>query len=555
METETTTTMYSYVQSALFYSSLSFVTVLVALYFYMENLRIVRMGNKLPGPKRLPILGNALLTVGVNPNQVLDKVLEYDVYGPVVRAFIGWNLYVFIYHPDDVEIILNSSVHIDKSPEYRFFQPWLGNGLLINTGEKWKRHRKIIAPTFHLSVLKGFVPLFFENSRDLVHRLKEKVGNEFDVHDYLASATVDILLSTAMGAKWRNGPDRYKSSHDYAMSVMKLCDIIHRRQYSMDLRYDLFFNLSGTSKEQSKLLDIIHGLSTSVVNRRKAEVKEIGLESHKQKQATEKVETKVTEKDKSTVQLHYVKDDLDELDNDVGEKRRLAFLDQMLDLWRNGTKMTEEEIQEEVDTILFEGHDTTSAGSSFVLCILGVHQDVQAKVHEEMDRIFKGSDRPCTFEDTSEMKYLERVILETLRLYPPVPVIARTVNEDVKLATGNYVIPKGTSVLISQFKIHRLEEFYPNAEQFNPDNFLPEKMQNRHYYAYIPFSAGPRSCVGRKYAMLKLKVLLSTVLRNYRVLSDLTEKDFRLRADIILKRTDGFRVKIEPRNNAPEFRV
>ncbi|XP_017881796.1 cytochrome P450 4g15-like [Ceratina calcarata] len=555
METETATTMYTYVQSALFYSSLSLATVLAALYFYSENLRSVKMGNKLPGPKKLPIIGNALLTVGVNPNQVLDKVLEYDVYGPVVRAFLGWKLIVFLYHPADVEIILNSSVHIDKSPEYRYFEPWLGNGLLINTGDKWRRHRKIIAPTFHQSVLKGFVPLFFENSRDLVHRLKEQVGKEFDVHDYLASVTVDILLSTAMGAKWRTGPDRYKSSHDYAMAVMKLCDIIHQRQYKPDLRYDLVFNLSSTAKEQTKLLDIIHGLSTSVVNRRKAEVKEIGIESQKQKQTTEKVETNVSEKDRSTGQLHYVKDDLDELDNDIGEKRRLAFLDQMLDLWRNGTKMTEEEIQEEVDTILFEGHDTTSAGSSFVLCILGVHQDVQAKIHEEMDRIFKGSNRPCTFEDTLDMKYLERVILETLRLYPPVPAIARMINEDVKIVTGNHVIPKGTTVLISPFKIHRLEEFYPNAEKFNPDNFLPEKMQNRHYYSFIPFSAGPRSCVGRKYAMLKLKVLLSTVLRNYRILSDLTEKDFRLRADIILKRADGFRVKIEPRNNAPEIRV
>lgn len=82
---------------------------------------------------------------------------------------------------------------------------------------------------------------------------------------------------------------------------------------------------------------------------------------------------------------------------------------------------------------------------------------------------------------------------------------------------------------------------------FNPDNFLPERTQNRHYYSFIPFSAGPRSCVGRKYAMLKLKVLLSTILRNYRIKSSLTQDDFKLQADIILKRTDGFRVEIEPR--------
>ncbi|CAK9813607.1 Cytochrome P450 4g15 [Anthophora plagiata] len=178
---------------------------------------------------------------------------------------------------------------------------------------------------------------------------------------------------------------------------------------------------------------------------------------------------------------------------------------------------------------------------------------LQARVYEELNEIFAGTDRPCTFQDTLEMKYLERVILETLRLFPPVPIIARSINQDVKIVTNNYVLPKGSTVLISPYRIHRLEEFYPNPDKFDPDNFLTEKMQSRHYYSFIPFSAGPRSCVGRKYAMLKLKVLLSTILRNYKILSDHTEKDFRLRADIILKRVEGFQIKIEPRNkNCPE---
>lgn len=96
-------------------------------------------------------------------------------------------------------------------------------------------------------------------------------------------------------------------------------------------------------------------------------------------------------------------------------------------------------------------------------------------------------------------------------------------------------------------KIHRNYDYWENPNDFNPDNFLPENSQKRHYYSFIPFSAGPRSCVGRKYAMLKLKILLSTILRNYKAKSNLTEKDFRLQGDIILKRTDGFRLEIEPR--------
>ncbi|XP_015434699.1 PREDICTED: cytochrome P450 4g15-like [Dufourea novaeangliae] len=473
------------------------------------------MGNKLPGPKTFPILGNALLTFGIHPNHVLEKLLEYDVFGPVARAFLGNKLVIFMYHPRDVEIILSSTVHIDKSSEYRYFKPWLGNGLLISTGEKWRTHRKIIAPTFHLNVLKTFVPLFYENSRDLVIRLRDQVGKEFDCHDYLSAVTVDILLETAMGLR---ESEKHGNGYEYAMAVMDMCDIIHRRQYNVNLRFDFLFKFSRYAKKQERLLNIIHSLTSKVIRKKKAESKSKQVADSVQ--SDESNESSNKERDE-TAKMHYVRDDLDDIDdNDVGEKKRLAFLDLLLEISKNGAQLTDEEIKEEVDTIMFEGHDTTAAGSSFVLCVLGIHQDIQDRVYH------------------------------TLRLFPPVPAIARLLKEDVKLATNGYVLPKGCTVLIAPFKVHRLEEFYPNPEEFNPDNFLPERMQSRHYYSFIPFSAGPRSCVGRKYAILKLKVLLSTILRNYRILSDLTEKDFRLKVDIILKRVDGFRIKIEPRNKS-----
>lgn len=222
----------------------------------------------------------------------------------------------------------------------------------------------------------------------------------------------------------------------------------------------------------------------------------------------------------------------------------------MIESAKNGANINDDEIKEEVDTIMFEGHDTTAAGSSFVLCLLGIHQHIQDRVFAELKTIFGDSDREATFADTMEMNYLERVILESLRMYPPVPIIARKIKEDIRLVSEDYTLPAGATVVIATLKIHRREDIYKNPDKFDPDNFLPERTQKRHYYSYIPFSAGPRSCVGRKYAMLKLKVLISTILRNYRIKSKLTEEDFRLQADIILKRTDGFRIEIEPRKGA-----
>lgn len=112
-----------------------------------------------------------------------------------------------------------------------------------------------------------------------------------------------------------------------------------------------------------------------------------------------------------------------------------------------------------------------------------------------MDEIFGNSFRICTFEDTLKMKYLERCLLEGLRLYPPVPYIARELKEDLKLSSGPYTIPAGATVVIGTYNLHRWDKIYPNPNVYDPDNFLPERQANRHFYSFIPFSAGPRSCV------------------------------------------------------------
>lgn len=229
-----------------------------------------------------------------------------------------------------------------------------------------------------------------------------------------------------------------------------------------------------------------------------------------------------------------------------------VFLDLLLESAENGALISDEEIKNQVDTIMFEGHDTTAAGSSFFLSMMGIHQHIQDKVIQELDDIFGDSDRPATFQDTLEMKYLERCLMETLRMYPPVPIIARSLKQDLKLASSDIVVPSGATIVVATYKLHRLETIYPNPNVFDPDNFLPERQANRHYYAFVPFSAGPRSCVGRKYAMLKLKVILSTILRNFRVISDLKEEDFKLQADIILKREEGFQIRLEPRQRKPK---
>ncbi|XP_049859621.1 cytochrome P450 4g15 [Schistocerca gregaria] len=526
--------------STVFYWLLLPAVVLYFIYYRLQRRRMYELADKIPGPPGLPVLGNALSFIGKN-EEIFERVYTMSFeFGSVVKTWIGPKLLIFLTDPRDVELILSSNVYIDKSTEYRFFKPWLGEGLLISSGQKWRSHRKLIAPTFHLNVLKSFIDLFNANSRDVVNKLRKEGTKTFDVHDYMSECTVEILLETAMGVT-KSTQD--KSGYEYAMAVMKMCDILHLRHTKLWLRPDWLFNLTRYGTEQVKLLDVIHGLTKKVLKKKKEEFQKGG--GAKRYIASEQTDTAAAAALSANKGL---RDDLDEQDeNDVGQKKRLAFLDLMIESAQNGVVLTDEEIKEEVDTIMFEGHDTTAAGSSFFLSMMGIHQDIQDKVIQELDEIFGDSDRPATFQDTLEMKYLERCILETLRMFPPVPVIARQLHEELKLASMDVTLPAGCTVVVGTYKIHHREDIYPNPEVFNPDNFIPEKTADRHYYAFIPFSAGPRSCVGRKYAMLKLKIILSTILRNYRVYSDLTEKDFKLTADIILKRAEGFKVRMQPR--------
>lgn len=327
--------------------------------------------------------------------------------------------------------------------------------------------------------------------------------------------------------------------YEYAMAVMKLCDIVSRRNSTFYLRPDILFNLLGIKKRHDSLIKVIHSLTTKVLKSKSEQIKK-SFESGRIK---ETIYSDLLNTKEGDMDVNH--DDTE--DATTGEKNRLAFLDLMLESTYCGANISEAEIKEEVDTIMFEGHDTTAAGSSFALCLLACHPDIQERVFIEQKEIFGDSTRTATFADTLRMNYLERVIFEVLRLYPPVPIIAREVEENVRLVSQPLTIPAGSTVVIAPFKIHRRADIYDNPLVFNPDNFLPENTQSRHYYGFMPFSAGPRSCVGRKYAILKVKILLSTILRNFKVHSSCTEADFKLQADIILKRADGFRIQIEPR--------
>lgn len=193
-----------------------------------------------------------------------------------------------------------------------------------------------------------------------------------------------------------------------------------------------------------------------------------------------------------------------------------------------------------------QGHDTTSMAISFTLYLLGLYKDVQDKVCDELDGIF-GDDRerPATVDDLKDMRYLECVIKESHRLYPPVPLMARNVDADAEIM--GHMIPRGSTLLTMPYMLHRDRRFFPEPEEFLPDRFLPENSAGRHPYAYIPFAAGPRNCIGQRFALQEEKVVVSTVLRHFRLHSPEHRDTIRLTWALVLRPMDGLRVQFLPR--------
>ncbi|KAF5277780.1 hypothetical protein FQR65_LT03760 [Abscondita terminalis] len=493
--------------------SLVVVVICLALFtfcinFFYQQSKFNQRLKHIPGPKPLPIIGNALLfksSTGGTSNFELQKQFK-----SIFKVYLGWLPRLIIHDQKSAEFVLSSTTIIDKSYEYNFLKPWLGTGLLTSAGSKWKQRRKLITPTFHFQILEQYIAIFNNQSGILVDCLKNKLdGKTFNIFPYTALCTLDVICEAAMGTQVNA---QINSNNEYVRSVSDMCDIVGQRVFSPSKMINFVYKLSNTYHKEKKTLSVLHNYTMSVINERK---QNLNLNTNNE-------------------------DELNE-----GIKRRMAFLDLLLQCNLNGSNLSTESIREEVDTFMFEGHDTTASGTAFTLYCLSKNREIQDKVVKELNEIFENDvDRQPTYKDLQNMKYLEMVIKESLRLYPPVPTYSRTLTEDVSFE-GN-ILPKGLVLTILALSLHRDETVFPDSERFDPERFTLENSSKRSPYAYLPFSAGPRNCIGQRFAMLEMKSVISKILRNYELL-EVPGHEPLLSIDVILKSQNGLNIRLKKR--------
>ncbi|XP_022239479.1 cytochrome P450 4c3-like [Limulus polyphemus] len=436
------------------------------------------------------------------------------------RFFMGLRPVALFYKPETVEAILSSNVNVEKSFDYSFIHPWLKEGLVTSGGAKWKSRRKLLTPAFHFRILEDFIPVFDEQSKIMVSKMREKIDDEYmDIVPISTLCTLDIICETAMGIHL--GSQENKES-DYVKSMHNVAETFIARVAKPWFWPDFIFYRTQLGKKFLKSTETMDKFTRQVIRARKSE----------------KLKQKVIENDEDNQQ--------DEIASGYRRKRQ-AFLDLLLEHHLKDNTLTEDDMQEEVDSFMFAGHDTTAVGISWAIYALGLYPDVQSRVQEEVDSIFgDDKDRPITADDLKQMKYMELVLKETQRVFPSAPFIARDLVEDLNV--NGYTLPKGTTCIILTYMLHRNEEVFPNAEKFDPDRFLPENCIGRHAFAYTPFSGGPRNCIGQKFAFMEEKVMLANVIRNFHIKS-LDQRDkLHIKMEMVLRSKNGLRIRLEERN-------
>ncbi|EFA12632.1 cytochrome P450 6a2 [Tribolium castaneum] len=335
-------------------------------------------------------------------------------------------------------------------------------------GEKWRNLRIKLTPTFTSGKMKMMFQTLVDCAPGLVKQIDRKMES-IDIKEVLGCFTTDIIGSCAFGLDFNTSNDNNSPFREYG------------RKAFVPTKFDI--------------VKIIFAMSFP----RLAQLFRLTL----------------TRKDVSEFFLKVVRETVEY--REKNNYRRKDFIQLLIDLkGEDGKTLTINEIAAQSFVFFIAGFETSSTTMAFVLYELSRRPDLQQKLRDEINTVLSRYEGSITYEATQEMKYMDQVINEALRMYPPVPMLGRKCVKDYKIPDQDVIIEKGTSILIPVLGIHYDQEYYPDPKTFDPERFNEENRKARHHYAHLPFGEGPRICIGMRFGLMQTKVGLATLLKNYK---------------------------------------
>ena len=473
-------------------------------------LKFVKHINKIPGPYLHPIWGT-LRSFPAN-EEGLQNWVEYRRIHPderIILVRIGPCINLLLFnHPEQIgKLLCMKSLPKDELLS-GIMLPYLGEGILFSNFDKWQTRRRMLTPAFHYDILKPYVNLYNDIVEVFLKKCEGKLENGetvISVFENITLLTLDVMLQCV--CSYKSDCQIGNKEDKYIKAVKDNSGLVEKQAFFLPYYIKPIFYLSPDGFAWRRNCKYVREQSMVVVQARR--------------------------------------NSLIENPNLVFSKENRDFIDILLTSKdSSGNGLTDEGIVEEMTNFLFAGHDTTAATISWTLHLLGIHAKYQTMCREEVRRVLKGrSSDTILWEDLSELKFLTMCINESMRLYAPVNDVFRMTTEDMHM--NGYFIPKGTRLILSIGSLHRNPNVWDNALEYNPMRFDCE-MPGGHPFAFIPFSAGHRNCVGQKFAFNELLVIIGRIINKFEIES-LTKEPNRLIAIIVKPEEDlKIRLKLAP---------
>lgn len=386
----------------------------------------------------------------------LGCLMDAAEYGPVSNLPLLFEPYVLVRDPELIQQSLTQGQTVMRKDRFtRELDRVLGKGLVTSEGELWRTQRKLVAHAFTPRRIRTYGDAMVAAAHRSLADWSD--GQEIQIHRAMAELTLDVVGRTLFDA-----------------------------------------NVRDTAREVGEALHVISDYYADV------------LESP--------IKPPAWWPSPRMIRFRRAIRNVDQIVNGIIEERRrsgedrgdlLSALLQAQD--EKGGGMSDRQLRDECITLFLAGHETTSIALSHTLYLLSQHPEIETRVYQESVAVL--GDRRATADDFARLELTERVIKESMRLYPPVYAIGRQLLEDYEL--GGYHLPKGVTLLFAQWVTHRRPELFPDPLRFDPDRWLPEGAKTIHKYAYFPFGGGPRICIGNHFAMMEAVLLLATLIRAY----------------------------------------
>ncbi len=408
-----------------------------------------------PGPPPRFLIGNLPL-FNADPLAIYTRWARE--FGDIFYYRAAWMDVYFLNHPSLIEsVLVSQSQNFAKDKVIQNSRWFLGEGLLTNEGSGWLRQRRLCQPAFHRERMSTYGHTMSRYTEEMLATWQD--AQVRDIHQEMMQLTMRIVAKVLFGVEVKEDTERVAAALNTLMR--------------------------HTSGGRMILPPIMRHVPVPAMIRVKRAVRE-----------------------------------LDGIVNRIIRQRRASGQDtgdllSMLIAARDedGSGMTDRQLRDEVLTFLLAGHETTAVSLSWTWYLLGQDPKVEQKLHEELSQVLGG--RTPQLEDLPRLPYTDKVVKESMRLFPPAWSLARTVAKEIELA--GYKLPVGSNVVMSPWILHRDPRFFELPEQFNPDRWTADSAQHLPKFAYFPFGGGPRLCIGASFAVMEANLLLAAIAQRFQL--------------------------------------